>query len=170
MISRLLVICLAGSLLLNCSPSKRSGNKPAVTEIGDAQVSSDSINYNEEKYSVSQLVNPMDLQGKWFVLTMRRQQFMPAEPLNGVTLSFADSSFAGQAPCNSIAGDFIFKGANASFSNIISTKMACDKLEMEHAFLKLLGNSVKLMGIDGNKLMLKDKDGNTIFECIKDKG
>jgi hypothetical protein len=32
-----------------------------------------------------------------------------------------------------------------------------------------LSNSVKLMGVDGNKLMLKDKDGNTIFECIKDK-
>lgn len=169
MISRLLVIWLAGSLMLNCSPSKKSGNKPAVTEIGDAQVSSDSINYNEEKYSVSQLINARDLEGKWFVLTMRRQQFMPAEPLNGVTLSFADSSFAGQAPCNSIAGDFMLKGANASFLNIISTKMACDKLEMERAFLKLLGNSVKLMGIDGNKLMLKDKDGNTIFECIKDK-
>jgi heat shock protein HslJ len=169
MISRLLVIGLLGSLMLNCSPSKKSGNKPVVTEIGNAQVTSDSINYNEEKYLVSQLINPKDLQGKWFVLTMRRTQVMPAEPLNGVTLSFADSSFAGKAPCNSIAGDFILNGANASFSNIIATKMACDKLEMENAFLKLLANSVKLMGVDGNKLMLKDKDGNTIFECIKDK-
>jgi len=167
--SRLLVICLLGSFMLNCSPSKKSGSKPAVTEIGEAQVSSDSINYNDEKYSVSQLIYPKDLQGKWFVLTMRRTPFMPAEPLNGVTLSFADSSFAGKAPCNSIAGDFILKGANASFTNVISTKMACDKLEMENAFLKLLGNSVKLMGVDGDKLMLKDKDGNTIFECIKDK-
>jgi heat shock protein HslJ len=169
MISRLLVIGLLGSLMLNCSPSKKSGNKPVVTEIGNAQVTSDSINYNEEKYLVSQLINPKDLQGKWFVLTMRRTQFMPAEPLDGVTLSFADSSFAGKAPCNSIAGDFILNGANTSFSNIIATKMACDKLETENAFLKLLGNSVKLMGVDGRKLMLKDKDGNTIFECIKDK-
>jgi heat shock protein HslJ len=169
MISRLFVICLLGSLLLNCSPAKKSV-KPTVTEIGDARVSTDSINYNEEKYLVSQLINPNDLQGKWFVLTMRRTQFMPAEPLNGVTISFADSAFAGKAPCNSIAGDFILKGANANFSNIIATKMACDKLEMENAFLKLLTNSVKLIGVDGNKLMLKDKDGNTIFECIKDKG
>lgn len=168
MIYRLLAIFLLGTLVLNCSPAKKQG-KPVVTEIGDAQVSSDSINYNEEKYSVSQLINPKDLQGKWFVLTMKRQQFMPAEPLDGVTLSFADSSFAGKAPCNSIAGDFILKGANASFTNIIATKMACDKLEIENAFLKLLSNTVKLMGVDGDKLTLKDKDGNTVFECIKSK-
>jgi heat shock protein HslJ len=159
-----------GSMLLNCSPAKRSGDGPAVVEIGDTKLSTDSINYNEEKYTVSQLINPKDLEGRWYVLTMRRQPFMPAESLNGVTLSFADSSFAGKAPCNSIAGDFVLKGANASFSNIIATKMACDQLEAENAILKLLGNTVKLMGVDGNKLMLKDKDGNTIFECVKDKG
>ena len=169
MTSRLLAIIFLGSLLLNCSPAKKSGNKPTVTEIGDAQVSTDSINYNEEKYTVSRLINPKDLEGRWYVLTMRRQQFMPAESLDGVTLSFADSSFAGKAPCNSIAGDFNLKGASASFSNIIATKMACDKLEAENAFLKLLENEVKQMGVDGNKLMLKDRDGRTIFECMKDK-
>src|SRR5688572_14383134 len=121
MTSRLLVIFLLGSLLLNCSPAKKSGNNPAVVEIGDAKVSTDSINYNEDRYTVSQLINPKDLEGRWYVLTMRRQQFMPAETLNGVTLSFADSSFAGKAPCNSIAGDFTLNGANASFSNIIAT-------------------------------------------------
>lgn len=170
MIPRLFAMILLSSLLLNCSPAKKSGNKTVVTEIGEVQVSTDSINYNEEKYTVSRLINPKDLEGRWYVLTMRRQQFMPAESLDGVTLSFADSSFAGKAPCNSIAGDFILKGANASFSNIIATKMACDQLEAENAFLKLSGNTVKLMGVDGNKLMLKDKDGNTIFECVKDKG
>jgi heat shock protein HslJ len=169
MTSRLLVIFLLGSLLLNCSPTNKSVKKPVVTEIGDAQISTDSINYNEEKYTVSRLINPKDLEGRWYVLTMRRQHFMPAEPLNGVTISFADSSFAGKAPCNSIAGDFNLQGAKASFSNIIATKMACDKLEAENAFLKLLSSAVKLMGVDGNKLMLKDKDGNTIFECVKDK-
>jgi heat shock protein HslJ len=166
---RLFAIILLGSLLLHCSPARKSGNKPPVTEIGEARISTDSINYNEEKYTVSRLINPKDLEGRWYVLTMRRQQFMPAESLNGVTLSFADSSFAGKAPCNSIAGDFILKGASARFSNIIATRMACDKLEAENDFLKLLENGVKLMGVDGNKLMLKDKDGNTIFECVKDK-
>lgn len=164
-----LVICfLSVYSILGCSTSKKSINKNSVQTVPEgAQI--DSVDYFNDQFTITRLIDQKELDGKWTVTRMFRLQQNPPEKLTDVTLSFADSSFAGNAPCNSIAGDVIIVGSRVKFTNIIATKMACEKLEQEREFIQLLQNSVSVLTLREDKLLLRDRRGNNIFECVKEK-
>ena len=98
---------------------------------------------------------------------MRRQQKAELELLNGVGLSFDTTqfNFTGKAPCNNIGGKFILNGTSIRFQDIFSTKMACDRLEQENYYLRLLNERVSAFTIINNKLLLRDVSSNIVFEC-----
>lgn len=108
-----------------------------------------------------------ELAGTWSVLSMRRQQKAELETLNNVLLTFdsTDSKFSGKAPCNSIFGNIQLNGYSIRFQNIGSTKMACDRLEQETAYIHLLQTRISTFTIDGNKLYFRDGASNIVFEC-----
>jgi len=110
-----------------------------------------------------------ELAGTWNVISMRRQQKAELETLSGVTLKFDenDVKFSGKAPCNSISGTIQLNGYSIRFLNIVSTKMACEHLEVETAFLNLLQTRISAFTVDGNKLYLRDGISNIVFECDK---
>lgn len=108
-----------------------------------------------------------ELAGTWNVLSMRRQQKAELETFTGVSLKFdeADTKFSGKAPCNSIFGIIQLNGYSIRFQNIGATKMACDKLEQEGAYLDLLQTRVSAFTIEGDTLYLRDGISNIVFEC-----
>jgi heat shock protein HslJ len=157
------VICV-----LSCGPSQKTVKDRGIEVVPDgAQI--DSADYFDDQYTITRLINKKELDGKWIVTRMFRERKNPPENLKDVTLSFADSSFAGNAPCNSIAGDIVIIGTYVKFKNIISTEMACEKLEQEKEFLQLLQNSVSVLTLKEDKLLLRDRAGNNVFECVKDR-
>jgi heat shock protein HslJ len=150
-----------------CSAQKQPG-KPYKIVRGDTIIQKDSIEYYEVDI-IARQKNYMDmLIGNWIIDTMHRQARIKGEPLAGIFLNFkADSSFNGNAGCNNISGKYILKGTSIKLSNIISTKMACDKLEQETALLKLLEETVSAYTVDKSKLLLRDGSTNIIFHASR---
>lgn len=62
--------------------------------------------------------------------------------------------------CNKIFFTIEFKNnGKLKISNLGSTEMACQNMNLENAFLKKFGNMTKY-SIEGHRLTLSDKDGN----------
>src|SRR4030095_13252709 len=102
----------------------------------------------------------------WEVTSMRRQQKAELEILSNVHFELkADSTFTGKGGCNNLRGKFSVKGSSIKFAAIISTKMACDNLDKENAFLNLLENRISEYTFLGNELLLRDGASNIVFEC-----
>jgi heat shock protein HslJ len=166
-----LILLFAGSLLVffglhSCSGEKKSGaGRPQVITRGDAK---DSAVYYDAEIGTIQKSYKKELQGRWAIVTMHRQQKAIAEKLENVSISFnADSSFSGKAPCNTIGGVYILKGTSIRFSKISSTLMTCSQMEQESFFVKLLEQTVSAYSVSGKKLLLRDGSSNIVFECEK---
>lgn len=68
----------------------------------------------------------------------------------------ADKRFTGNAGCNRINGNYTLeKRDRIKLGEVISTKMSCDDINFETAFLSTLGQ-VDRYETDGNTLLLKD--------------
>ena len=169
MIYRLLVVFTISLLVVACTGQKKTAvvKKKVINEVPDDAVI-DSADYFDNGYSVTYIPEKEKIEGKWKVQKMYRVTISGAENLVDVTLTLADSVFAGKAPCNSIAGTCILSGARIKFTDIVSTKMACQNLEQEKVYLNLLQNNVAFVGFKNDHLLLKDGKGNIVFECLKD--
>ena len=127
----------------------------------------DSADYFNNDFTVTHIANEKRIHGKWNVQMMYRSSNSSAEKLSGVVLDFAGSQFRGKAPCNTISGSYVIKDFKISFSATISTKMACDKLDQESAYLKLLESRIDNFTFIQDKLVLKDSENHVVVECIK---
>jgi heat shock protein HslJ len=159
------LICVPFMVLLaaSCSGQKKNPSQrtPSIVE--------DSVVFYETDYKTKQKSYFKELQGKWTIVSMRRQQKAELENLAGVTVEFrADTSFAGKAPCNNMGGKYTLKGTSIKFSNVYTTKMACGNLEQETAFLKLLQETVSAYSVTDQQLLLRDGAGNIVFEARKE--
>lgn len=153
------LLCLL-SFIAACGSQKRGGKSVK-----------DSVEFYEVPIEARHAPYLHLLAGRWNMTTMKRQAAMKAENLTNVYLEFReDSTFAGHAGCNGISGKVSLKGASIKFGNVLSTKMACDKLEQENAFLQLLQNTVSAFTVDKNKLLLRDVAGNVVFEGQRKRG
>ncbi|MEJ0102129.1 MAG: META domain-containing protein [Bacteroidota bacterium] len=161
----------AGCLIIllsvySCSGEKKSGaGRPQVIVRGDANAKDTAEWYDAEIRTVQKSYKK-ELQGKWNITVMHRQQKAIPEKMNDVSVTFSpDSAFSGKAPCNTVGGVYILKGTSIRFSKIISTMMACSQMEQESAFLKLLEQTVSAYSVSENKLYLRDGASNIVFEC-----
>jgi heat shock protein HslJ len=68
-----------------------------------------------------------------------------------------EQRFSGSGSCNRIAGGFKIEGSKLSFSQTISTKMACPNDNVETTFLKLLETTTRFK-VEANKLQLYNGD------------
>ena len=160
-IPSLIFILMIG--LASCSTQKKSGYSTTSVDSNNAMVK-DSIEYYETEFEVRQKNYKDLLIGSWQIDTMHRQSRLPGELLSGVYLNFtSDSTFNGKAGCNQVSGKYTLKGTSIRFGNIISTKMACDKLEQESALLQLLQNTVSAYTVDNKTLLLRDGASNVVF-------
>lgn len=68
---------------------------------------------------------------------------------------------SGNGGCNSFSGNYSLDGKMLRFSDFISTKMACDKLDMEYKFLNTLKQCFSFQIIN-DTLVLYDEQGQSI--------
>ena len=152
----------------SCSEAKNwSGGRPQfIYGTGPVDTTGDSIIFYDQEIKTKQKSYKKELRGKWIVVSMKRQQKAEMEMLNNVYLEFgSDSSFSGNASCNKIRGIYTLKGTSIKFSNIAATKMACNTLDQETAFLQLLEDRISAYSVDESKLLLRDGSSNIVFEC-----
>jgi heat shock protein HslJ len=161
------LFCFVASLLsINCSSPKRfEAGRPRFIVRGDT-TAKDSIIVVETEIEGRQRSDFNQMVGGWEVINMRRQQKAELETLSNVHIELkSDSTFTGRGGCNNIRGKFSVKGSSIRFGSIISTKIACDNLDKENAFLNLLENRISEYTYKGNELLLRDGASNIVFEC-----
>ncbi|HEU0137606.1 MAG TPA: META domain-containing protein [Flavobacterium sp.] len=71
-----------------------------------------------------------------------------------------DGSFGASAGCNSIGGKYKISGSKISFSNVLSTRMACDNMTSEQLVLKAFEEADNFVA---NKKLLQLRKGNQIL-------
>ena len=148
-------------LFTACAAQKKAGSTQR-----DTTAVKDSVEFYETDFEVRQKNYWNLLQGGWVINTMRRQAKMDEEQLSGFYLQFyQDSTFNGNSGCNRISGRYSIKGTSIRFSNIVSTKMACDRMEQEAAYLKLLEQTVSAYTVGGTQLLLRDGASNVVFSA-----
>ncbi|WP_409966592.1 hypothetical protein PIECOFPK_00864 [Mycovorax composti] len=155
-----IAILLLALTAFHCSSPSRS------TTSGKTEIITETIIPNTATKSFQK-----ELAGTWNVLSMRRQAKAKQETLSGVSLTFneQDNKFNGKAPCNSIFGTVQLNGYSIRFQEVGATRMACDKMEQETAYLELLQNRISSFSIEGSKLYLKDVASNIVLECERAK-
>ena len=73
-----------------------------------------------------------------------------------IVFEIADKRFTGNGGCNQINGNYTLDKNEIKFTDVIATKMACNDIEFENAFLSTL-SSIDRYEINGNDLVLKKK-------------
>jgi heat shock protein HslJ/uncharacterized membrane protein len=75
-----------------------------------------------------------------------------------IEINTTDNKFFGYAGCNSMNGTLFFEKGIIRFTNIITTKMMCQKGNKESEFIKTL-QSVTTYKIENNRLWLSNPNG-----------
>lgn len=146
-----------------CTGTRTTQEAPATNKL-----QKDSVEFYDAEVQIRQKDFTQELLGNWQVTKMQRQARMEEEALTNVALHFkTDETFTGKGGCNTIRGKYTLKGSSIKFSNIISTKMACNNLEQETAFLQLLEGTVSAFTVTEKQLLLRDGSSNVLFTAIK---
>jgi heat shock protein HslJ len=171
--------CIAPVLLLVAlllcqelfAQNKRATRRTRVNRVVVKQPEPEKIDTVETKIDVVQASFKSVLLGKWNLLSMAKQQKEGPQKLDkGFYIVFKDDeTFSGFAGCNTFSGTYNATGASLLLSNMVVTKMACDKTGIEALVLKNLTTKVKAFGsVNYGDIALKDGTGNTVFECRRD--
>jgi heat shock protein HslJ len=74
-----------------------------------------------------------------------------------INIDLNAGNFSGSNGCNNINGKLKINGDSISFDNIISTKMACEKMEQSNIFIKNLSDANKYKIIGGELFLYKNE-------------
>jgi heat shock protein HslJ len=77
-----------------------------------------------------------------------------------------NNTASGKSICNSYGFSYDVKGNSLELSKMYATDMACDGLEYESYYFKML-NTVSKFKISGSKLLLKDSNNKTLITLVK---
>lgn len=158
------ICCLL--IVFSCTAQRKQTNRNESKETVVSYVK-DSIEFYETDFEARQKNYRELLLGTWVIDSMHRQARMDVDFLTNVSITFSDSTFTGSGGCNRISGKYTLKGTSIKFSDIISTKMACERLDQETAFLDLLQSTVSAYTVTQNVLWLRDGSSNIVFHARK---
>ena len=151
--------------LLACTPAKQVAPARHIV-VRDVEDTTTIVQVVETDVEARQKSDLSKMIGKWEVTSMRRQQKAELENLSNVYFELnPDLTFAGKGGCNNMSGKFAVKGSSIKFNSIATTKMSCDNMDKENAFLNLLENRVSEYTYKGDVLLLRDGASNIVFEC-----
>lgn len=106
---------------------------------------------------------------RWTVIEMRGVPVQQSGTRKDAFITFtpADKRFSGNGGCNRISGNYTLEKKNElRFGQVISTKMSCDDIAFETAFLSTL-DKVNRFETNGNTMLLKD--GNDVILILQSK-
>lgn len=148
-----------------CAPAKQVAPARHIM-VRDVEDTATIVRVVETDVEARQKSDLSAMIGRWEVISMRRQQKAELEKLSNVYFEMRpDLTFAGKSGCNNMSGKFSVKGSSVKFNSIATTKMACENMDKENAFLNLLENRVSEYTYKGNDLLLRDGASNIVFEC-----
>jgi len=95
---------------------------------------------------------------RWILTDMKGVPVQLSGGRRDAYLSFDayNKTFSGNGGCNQISGSYNLEKGNIRFGEVLSTKMSCEDIQFENAFLATLG-SVDRFEQKGNDLLLKKK-------------
>lgn len=127
------LILFTAALVMGCNSSESSGDKSPLTGT------------------------------EWVLYEMDGVKYEPASG-KSVTLKLdsKEKSVNGKAPCNTYGGPYTKSSNKLSFGNLFSTEMACDELDKENTYFKMM-QKVFAYQISGDKLYLFDSTGMVIL-------
>lgn len=106
-------------------------------------------------------------QTRWQLELPGTQPALKARP---VTLAFqADNRVGGEAGCNGYGGTYNLNGDQLTFTDLVSTLMACAEpeiMEQEQQFLTSLGQSTGYK-LEGNRLVILDANGVNLLSFVR---
>lgn len=107
-----------------------------------------------------------NLDGEWKLTALDGKA-----PLDGtqITITFKAGEISGNAGCNSYGGQYQVKDGKLTFSNLLSTLMACQDqgvMDQEQAYMQAIGQAAGFTLTD-DRLQLTNANGNVILEFSK---
>lgn len=109
------------------------------------------------------------LNGEWNVSTLNGQAIPAADNAPFLGFDTNDSRVYGFTGCNRLTGTLdakAFMKGKADFGQLGMTRMLCQDDKYERPFTEALGK-VSTSEIEGNRMTLKDKDGNPLLILTK---
>lgn len=95
---------------------------------------------------------------QWVLVEMKK---VPVQQSGGrrdahITFDVNAKRFSGNGGCNQVNGNYSVDKNEIRFTEVVSTKMSCNDIEFENAFLSTLGG-VDRYEVNGSDLLLKKK-------------
>lgn len=134
--------------------NKKSSSKPLMPKEEAGQ---------EEKQHYAVAISDNILNGEWTVAEVNGAKITGEENRPYINFSVAEKRFYGSNGCNILNGDFVVKGTELSFENVIATQRACHEAPFEYEINYTIGQ-VKTYMVDriGNEYYLSLFDTNKV--------
>lgn len=151
------IICIAVAIAVVGCGTIRKGAKTG----GSEGIDTTTVATGEAENGVL-LTNPVEqLSGEWTFITIDKKKVGTlSRPF--IAFDFQENRFYGNNGCNVINGNFKCEGSTVSFSDIISTRMACDNETPEHTVMKVFNDAVELR--------IKEENGIQYLHMFDKKG
>ena len=106
----------------------------------------------------------------WNVIDLEKKVVEKTQNNPFITFDTNEMRVSGSGGCNRISGTFKSQpnSDQISFSQMITTRMACLNMETENTFLNLIGK-VSFFKIENDTLTLYDSNRNELISLIKNK-
>lgn len=137
---------------------KKSSKKPLMPQVAAGQ---------DEKQHYSVEISDNTLNGEWTIAEVNGEKITGEENRPYINFSVAEKRFYGSNGCNILNGDFIVKGTDLTFENVISTQKACHEAPFEYEINFTIGQ-VKSYMVDriGNEYYLSLFDANKVQTMV----
>lgn len=98
---------------------------------------------------------------RWVLIWLENQAVPEGERAPNIVFNMDEGSVSGYAGCNRYTGSFTAEDKTVSFGPIAATRMACDQLGLEGAYIAMLGR-VAGWALTEDIMSLRDDEGVTI--------
>lgn len=166
------ICAVASSILFSCGTTKTSGHSSkkdySRTEVSVSSASDTASRKPSKGSSLAYIgINNLEKQlyGEWNILTINNKKVSTRERAY-IHLDFINHRLYGNNGCNVINGDFSANANKISFSNIITTMMACHNATSEKVVMKALDDAASFKLLEKNKityLHILNSRGSTIM-------
>lgn len=155
------------AVIASCNSSKSVSNT-AKKDFSRTEVDANNAFGSAQNGAVSYIgVNDIakQLNGEWNIMTVNNKK-INAENRAYINLDFSKHRLYGNNGCNYINGGFEAEANKISFTNLITTLMACPNSSSERAVMKAMGDVVSFKLLEKNKityLHLLNAKGHTLM-------
>ena len=163
---------LASTMMMCIQANQESQFLKALGETSKLSLNGDELTFTQNGqvvmvFSKAKPLSAADLSGTWTLQSMQgasANTYFDEQPPT-ITFDFNSNKVSGNAGCNRYSGPFKLDKETLDVTTPVATRMACDHLEGETKFLKLLSTPSKIE-VEENMLVLKE-DGRELLRFSK---